>query len=130
MGLFRDDACQNWSICRAWIEDACNNGDGWWTVQALVDMLCEGRAVLWVLKNDETPVAAVVTAIADHDGERVAEIIAAGILAGIETELPKVEAWAVENRATSIVLRGRRGWSRAYKSQGYEEIAVTMRKAL
>jgi hypothetical protein len=96
-------------------------------------LLCEGRAVLWVLEDQNTPIAAIVTAVADWDGVKVAEIIATGgggVISALNDELPKIEDWARENGATEVLFRGRRGWSRVYRPQGYEEIAVTMRKAL
>ena len=96
-------------------------------------MLCKGQAVLWVLESDHEPIAAVVTAIADWDGVRAAEIIAtggSGVIDALEAELPKIEDWAREHGATECLFRGRRGWSRVYKPHGYEEIAVTLRKAL
>lgn len=133
MSFYQDDNCEAWSTVRPWIEDACTNGDGWWTVEKLVPMLCKGQAVLWVLESDHEPIAAVVTAIADWDGLRVAEIIAtggSGVIGALNEELPKIENWARGQNATEIVFRGRRGWSRVYKPHGYEEIAVTMRKAL
>lgn len=129
----QDVECASWSKVRAWIEDACEHGDGWWTVEKLVPMLCKGQAVLWVLESDHEPIAAVVTAIADWDGVRAAEIIAtggSGVIDALEAELPKIEDWAREHGATECLFRGRRGWSRVYKPHGYEEIAVTLRKAL
>lgn len=96
-------------------------------------MLCEGRAVLWILEDNYEPQAAVITAVADWDGQRVAEIIATGgngVIASLNDELPKIEEWAREQGATEVMFRGRRGWARVYKPHGYEEIAVTLRKAL
>ncbi len=133
MNLYQDANCDQWPVVYSWIEDACENGDGWWTVNKLIPLLCEGRAVLWVLEDKHEPVAAVITAIADWDGQRVAEIIAtggAGVIGALNDELSKVEDWAREQGASEIMFRGRRGWARVYKPHGYEEIAVTMRKAL
>jgi hypothetical protein len=91
--------------------------------------LCEGRAALWVLEDSGTPIGVAVSAV----GNGVAEILAAGgsgIIENMNTGLPKIEEWARGLGASEVILRGRRGWSRVYKSHGYEEIAVTMRKAL
>ena len=114
--LRQDDACETWGTVRPWIEDACEHGDGWWTVEKLIPLLCEGRAVLWVLEDAGTPIAAVVTAIADWDGVRAAEIIAtggSGVIDALSAELPKIENWAREHGASECLFRGRRGWSRS-----------------
>ena len=132
MSFYQDDNCEAWSTVRPWIEDACTNGDGWWTVEKLIPMLCEGRAVLWILEDDE-PQAAIITAVADWDGTRVAECIAqggSGVNAALGEHLHKIEDWARAQGATELYMRGRRGLARVYKPHGYEEIAVTMRKAL
>lgn len=133
MNLYQDFNCEQWPQVRHWIEDACTFGDGWWTVEKLIPLLCEGRAVLWVLEEKHEPKAAVITAIADWDGQRVAEIIATGgegVIGSLDDELPKIETWARDQGATEMMFRGRRGWARVYKPHGYEEIAVTLRKAL
>jgi len=129
----QDVECASWSKVRAWIEDACEHGDGWWTVEKLLPMLCQGQAVLWVLEEDHEPKAAIITAIADWDGTRVAECIAqggSGVNAALGEHLHTIEDWARKQGATELYMRGRRGLARVYKPHGYEEIAVTMRKAL
>lgn len=128
-----DQTCSTWPVVRPWIEDACEHGDGWWTLPKLTELLAEGRAVLWVLSDRQEAKAAVVTALAEWDGNRVAEFIAqggAGVIDALGDHIGKVEDWARKQGATEIVFRGRRGLSRVYKPYGYEEIAVTLRKAL
>lgn len=131
--LRQDVDCISWDVVRPWIEDACEHGDGWWTLEKIVQMLCEGTAVLWVLEDAGTPIAAVVTAIAQWDGLRVAELVAqggSGVIDALSDNLHMVEDWAREHRASEVVFRGRRGLTRVFKPYGYEEIAVTLRKAL
>lgn len=128
-----DQTCSTWPVVRPWIEDACEHGDGWWTLPKLSEMLASGQGVLWVLRDGKEPKAAVVTAVADWDGVRVAELIAqggSGVNAALGDHIGKVEDWARQQGASEIVFRGRRGLSRVYKPFGYEEIAVTLRKAL
>lgn len=122
-----------WPAVRPWIENACTKGDGWWTIGALENLLADGKAALWVLSDDTGPIAAVVTTICDWDGDKVAEIVITGgegILENAPEHFGKIDAWARALGAVEIVMRGRRGWARALKPHGYEEIAVTMRKAL
>lgn len=133
LSFYADANCERWPAVRHWIEDACNHGDGWWTVEKLIPLLCEGRAVLWVLEDNHEPQAAIITAIADWDGQRVAECIAqggSGVNAALGDHLHTIEDWARKQGATELYMRGRRGLSRVYRPFGYEEIAVTMRKAL
>ncbi len=129
----QDDACETWGTVRPWIEDACEQGDGWWTIEKIVTMLCEGRAVLWALEDAGKPIAAIVTAIAQWDALRVAELVAqggSGVIDALSDHLHIVEDWARDNGASEVVFRGRRGLTRVFKPFGYEEIAVTLRKAL
>lgn len=129
-----DVECAAFSVCRPWLEDACTRCDGWWTIEAVEQMLADGTALLWVLVDDAHQIfAAVVTALADWDGRKVAEIVLTGgkqVIENLESELSAIERWAREAGAQEILFRGRRGWARLYKPLGYEEIAVTMRKAL
>lgn len=131
--LHRDDACAAWHSVSHWIDDACDHGDGWWTSKAIAELLADGRATLWILSDGEKPRAAIVTAIAMWEDKPVAEFIAQGgdsVNANIAEHLPTVEAWVRAQGAEEIVFRGRRGLTRVYKPYGYEEIAVTLRKAL
>jgi len=131
--FFIDAEHRHWSQARPWLEKACNEADGWWTIEALEQLLRDGKALLWVLAQDGEPIAAVVTTLCDWDGREVAEILVTGgtgILAGIADHFWKIEHWAKSHGAREIMLRGRRGWVKALKSRGYDEIAVTLRKAL
>ena len=133
LNFYQDTNCDQWPLVYPWIEEACEHGDGWWTVEKLIPMLCKGEAVLWVLEDNHEPQAAIITAIADWDGTRVAECIAqggSGVNAALGEHLNTIEDWAREHNATELYMRGRRGLSRVYRPYGYEEIAVTMRKAL
>lgn len=131
MILSRDDDCRSWHVVRPWIDDACTRCDGWWTIEAVERMLVDGLAQLWILKDGGEAVAAVVTAISDWDGRKVAEIVLTGgskVIESLDEELPVIERWARDLGAEEVIFRGRRGWARLYKPLGYEEIAVTMRK--
>ena len=58
--------------------------------------------------------AAVITAICDWDGRKVAEIMLAGgsgVIESLDSELPAIEHWARDNGAVEIYARGRRGWT-------------------
>lgn len=128
-----DLSVQHWPVVRPWLENACEECDGWWTIDALEDLVNEGRALLWLLKQDGIPVAAVVTTIANWEGKRVAEILVAGgegLIDAAEPHFNKIHEWARSLDVPEIFFRGRRGWARALKSFGYDEIAVTLRKAL
>lgn len=131
--FFADPHGEHWLRLRPWIKDACTHSDGWWTIEALDTLLRDGAALLWVLRDNETPIAGVVTQIEDWDGERVAVIVStggSGVIDALADHLPTLEAWARASGATQMLFRGRRGWAKPYRKLGYEEIAITMRKAL
>lgn len=134
MKFYADATCSLWPVAYPWIVDACDHGDGWWTPQAIAELLANGRAVLWILADDDgSPKAAIVSAVANWDGKKVAECIAQGgegVNAALSDHLEQVEAWARTQGADEMYFRGRRGLSRVYKSFGYDEIAVTLRKVL
>lgn len=74
-----------------------------------------------------------MTAVCDWDGRRVAEVMLTGgenILAEAREHFWKIDDWARQNGAREVLIRGRRGWAKALKSHGYDEISVTLRKAL
>ena len=134
MTLIYDPDLTHWDAVKGWLGEACTYGDGWWSIEKVHNLLLDGRAALWVLMPGSTPVAGVVTAIAEEDdGRKVAEVVMAGgsgVIGHIGPELPTIEAWARAHGAAELLLRGRRGWARVTRGHGWEEIAVTMRKEL
>ena len=133
MRFEQDDALDHWETCRPWLDEACTYGDGWWSIEFAEDVLRSGRGVLWVLLEDDEPVAAIMTALAQSEDGLSAEIVLAGgsgVLAEIDGILEQIEAWARAHGADNVVVRGRRGWAKAMRSFGYDEVAVTMRKGL
>lgn len=93
------------------------------------DMVEDGRAVMWCGER-----SAIITRINDHQrtGARVLDVApAGGDLCELLRMAPLIEAEAAAHGCTqSLVTAGRRGFARALKTQGYEEVAVILRKVL
>lgn len=122
-----------WPMIEPWMKEACDEGDGFWSSEAIKEAVECGDMAVWMLWNGEQPTAAMVTEVQDWENRRVAILTAAGGSVGMDaiaSEFHKVIAWARFVGAREIIIRGRRGWSRAMKTLGFEEIAVTLRKVL
>lgn len=93
------------------------------------EMVEDGRAVMWCGER-----SAVITQVSPHDrtGARVLDVApAGGDLDEILRMAPMIEdAARAEGCTQSLVTAGRRGFARALKSHGYEEVAVVLRKML
>ena len=101
----------------------------------------EGRAQLWAIyigKEDRYSqqaqlVGSLVTQIQLYPtGVRVARIQICG---GAQMEkwlhlLSEIEAWAAEEKCSSIEVTGRRGWKRVLAPLGYHEVETVIGKEL
>lgn len=99
------------------------------TVADLDKELRDGTATLWT--TDRSVVFLRITQF--ENGERVLEAApAAGDLEEIlEHGTRDIEALARDNDCTQITIQaGRAGWAKALEPQGYEQVAVILRKVL
>lgn len=96
----------------------------------------DSRMQLWAAFDGpdmETCIAVLVTETAQFPSGHISgEIVfAAGeIIPDCLPLLGLVESWAKSVGCSSLRLIGRKGWSRALKTMGYEETAILMEKAL
>lgn len=129
-----DRTLAHWATAQPWINAACKEGDGWFDIGFVEELLQQGKAVLWIASDEAGPHAACITAVEDFsDGRRVAEICFAGgrdVICDLPRFVSDLEAWARLQGANEIMFRGRRGWLKPYAKLGFKEIAITMRKAL
>lgn len=116
-----DDA---WSL----LEAALNAEDDapLWAIDDVRAELEAGNAHLWLGER-----SAMVTTIADFNGERIIECwLAGGDMGEILSLTPAIEDHARRVGCTQAHITGRRGWVRALAPHGYEHYATVVRKIL
>lgn len=120
-----------WPRIRPWVMESIANGDGWWSEREAYDRCVNGLCGLWLAEASQIS-AFAITEIENWDSKRVATIALCGGR-GLETWkhiLSEIEAWAREWQADEIQVRGRLGWQRVLKEDGYRPQIITLAKAL
>lgn len=98
-----------------------------YTLEEVVAEIREGRSVAFWGEQ-----SVMVCTLHRHHGEITGHVwLAGGDLDELRDELrPQAEAWAKAEGATYATIEGRKGWVRALEGVGFEEVAITARKAL
>lgn len=113
------------------IERALAYSGGTHTYEDVVDMIADGRAMLWA-----GPSAMCVTEIIEYPRKRVLNIFLAGgdapqTLAEMERLLPIVLDHAKQQGCAYAMFSGRRGWERTFLARtGWTFPMITARKEL
>lgn len=95
-------------------------------VEDVLAQIEKGEAKLWI-----APDALIITEV--HDAPRCRELrfwIATGDLPAVLELQEEVLAWGKEQGCTRAVFTGRRGWVKALRGSGWEEIMVVMGREL
>lgn len=98
-----------------------------YTLKEVVAEISAGRSVaFW---GEES---VMVCTLHRHHDEITGHVwLASGDLDELRDVLrPQAEAWAKAEGAAYATIEGRKGWVRALEGVGFEEVAVTARKAL
>lgn len=97
------------------------------TLEEVAAEISEGRSTLF---RGERSV--MVCTLQKHHDEITGHVwLAGGDLDELRDVLrPQAEAWVKANGGSYATIEGRRGWVRALRDQGFEEVAVTVRKRL
>lgn len=104
------------------------------TLEGVLSDIIHGRLTLWVVRDGDTTVSVVLVSFDTnpHTGHRRATIREMVGNRGVEAIplIVEIEEWARSQGANDIDVIGREGWKRALASQGYELVAVVLRKRL
>jgi hypothetical protein len=99
---------------------------GAYTLEDIGKGILEGEMQLWCHKN-----SSAVTSLDVYPKALVCCIfLAAGFLDEVMEIREGIEEWAREQGCSSVMLIGRKGWSRKLRDSGYYESAVVLHKEL
>lgn len=112
--------------CRKWIEDALAYGDDNHSFDNIAGGVLSGRYRLWVRPN-----GCAVTEIITYPRKRVCNVfLAGGEMQTIKDLQAPCEEYARANGCSSLVLTGRKGWVRALKDYGWNEVHTSLERKL
>ncbi|MBN9535027.1 MAG: hypothetical protein J0H10_16930 [Alphaproteobacteria bacterium] len=122
------EAQNEWARCRPWIEAALPSTRGTHTIQDIEEGIAEGRFQFWPGKK-----SAIVTEIVVYPQYKALNFfLVGGDLSELINEMePAITRWAKHAYGCKCVaLIGRKGWARALRSKGYEEVMTVTVKDL
>lgn len=116
------------------IQRAMKHAAGERDILDVLKALYSGQNQLWLSLHDEKHIGTLVTEIVDTDQKRICVLLyAAGDLDEYQQlfdDLSDIERWAAYNGCDDVRIIGRPGWTRLLKSQGYDQIYVTVSKSV
>jgi hypothetical protein len=112
---------------RGFIEAAITKcGD--WSETAILEMLANGQALLWVLTDGEELSGAGVTQLIDARNGLTCNIVAyGGACNDWQSAFAPIEAYALGEGCAAIRIQGREGWKRIFPGYGLEWITLEKR---
>lgn len=122
-----------WPKVKDFLERAVKANPGTYTIETVIDGLIEKEIALWVVFDDDEPIAAVTTRLIRYP-TRMA--MAIDWIGGIRMKewLPmlaeKMDQYARDHGCKHIEGVGRPGWVRALEPYGYRKTLPTYRKEL
>ncbi len=129
---------QHRNAIAALLQAAINQSAGRMSFESIYDMYHSGLVQLWVL--DHAPahmswrntVGAIVTEmVTTATGQKIMKVICGGGTHMKECSrvvMDAIEAFAIAENCTSVMIEGRRGWGRVYPD--YKEVWTTFEKVL
>lgn len=104
------------------------------TLESVISDVMAGRMRLWLVRDGDTTVAAVLVTVGtvDATGWKRVSIHGFGGERGIEALplLEQIETWARSIGADEVEAVGRIGWRKLLGALGYRELSVILRKTL
>lgn len=128
-----EDVDYYWPLVSSFLESALEHTDGEIGLQDIRSDIANHDRQLWVIKNDDVYIAAVVTQIYSYNsGKKIGEVTMAG---GSRHDLwdhftDVVGEWFKDQGCQFIDIIGRPGWQRLYKERGFRLAYVQLRKNL
>ena len=109
-----------------WIKSALEYSDGTHDIEDIIQGILANKMQYW--ENDK---CAVVTEVIDYPKKRVLHVfLAGGELEGIRDLEHSAVEWAKSIGCSAFTLTGRRGWEKALKKDGWENLHTSMIKRL
>lgn len=128
-----DQICFYSEIALPFIKLALERTDGETSLDDILSDIANRKRQLWVIKDQDNYIAAVVTMIyKTQSGFGIGEIsYAGGSMQEKWDHFPAViGAWFKEKGCKFIDIIGRPGWGRLHEKNGFKTINIQLRKAL
>lgn len=110
--------------CRDWIGDALKYARGTHTVDDVIDGIKAGSFQLW--PSDR---GCIVTQIVNCPRKRSLNFfLAGGEMDQIKDMYASCVEFAKANGCTALLISGRKGWQRVWKSEGFEPVYTVLGK--
>ena len=104
--------------CSHWIQAALDKGNDTHDIEHIFDGLVRGDFQFWANKE-----CCVITEVIDYPKKRVLHIfLAGGSLEAISDLEEDAIKWAKSIGCTDFTLSGRKGWLRALRDNGWEDL--------
>lgn len=121
---------QAWPVAWPVLEPAFNYQANW-SPDEILDMLVEGKAVLWLVATPSQIHTAMVTWIDEYKTQKVLTVaFTGGEMEDVYMAAPYLTDYARYADCTAIEVNGRRGWARQLNDLGFEEYSTTTRLEL
>ena len=134
-GIHPDDTNHVWDKVLPMVESAIEYSNGEYTADYLLDCIHSSDAQLWV-GHEQGHIRYVCITSVETFKATGATILKILLLAGngiddwLDSNLPELESWAIDNGATAIWNYGRSGWERKLRPHGFRKVSTVMAKEL
>lgn len=128
-----ENLAEAWVHVRPYIMSALEFEHGTLTEGKVFSNILENKYILLVVIEDDKIIAAQTMQIIDEPGQRICNLVTTG---GIGLEfwqdelLEAIEAIAKKNYCDCVQTRGRPGWLKKLKGNGYEPLYFIARKSI
>lgn len=128
-GILSTDLDSIWETVKPFIEQALEESPNDYTSQDIYEAVLLRDMQLWVWKENEKIIAALVTELRDFPRKKICTLVlGAGAGLDIWKDDDAIFRWAKERGCHSVEIFGRRGWGKALT--GWREVDTHFRRDL
>ena len=134
-GIMHDQVDQVWGKAAGFLQPAIDMFEDEFTSEYVLEQLQARRYQLWIGHEDNDIAFVGVTELNYFDAtDKLSCVII--LLGGANIEewrdqcLAEVESWAIDQGANEICIKGRPGWARAMKNDGFRMSYIVLAKPL
>jgi hypothetical protein len=117
-----------WPAVAGFIENALEYTDGRYEIDDVLEMVLGGGFLLWIAFDDERIKGAVITQMMDYPRKRFLGcpfVTGDDFASWKKPMLEMLQRFAKDNDCAGLEATARLGWSRVFKSDGYEAMWQT-----
>lgn len=114
-----------WSKVVGYIKLSTDYSYGRFEPEDVLDLILEGRYLLWIAYEGSDIKGAVVTSVVQYPRKKFLYLMFCGGEDGFdwkEEMLKMLQCWAFDSQCDGIEANGRLGWSKIFKADGYKPL--------